>query len=407
MLTITPPMVHPAQRFAQVIPTPPQYNRRIVSFDGMSAAASPGPDEPPQAGQARPVPSPPGARGRGRVAAAVLLGALCVLASAAVVRRANRPPAAGPDVSRIPFGRQRAGAVLDLECLLDNRSARSLAIADVRTTCGCTTMAGWPRQVEPHSSLTLPVRLQLPPDHHGPFYTRVVVTFAGPKPAPARSFVIEGDVFLPCPPEVNFGTLKRGDPAARTFVVRSTTPGKALRILSARCGEERFDVKYAQARENAEDAEVTVTLATPRVEGTVDGDLTLHTDDPAEPVKHVRLKAYVLQPVETDLAQVSFGPVDGPETRSASLRLYSPYDEPFDVGAIRLEPAGLLRADTARDAEGRAVIVTLTLRGPLPEQSMEGWAKVDVQTEAGPRVIEVALYAHRPGPASIPAQAKP
>lgn len=276
--------------------------------------------------------------------------------------------AVAPNVTISPesldFGELAIGARRDLELVLTNGTAYrqevQLTVGDqasvdfgVATSSGVDAPPGEPLRVAIPGNGTIEVKVWFRPNQEGPHANTVTATYC-PRADCVKSVALTGSgtrpVFSLSPPSLDFGSLREGEAAARSFTIRNTGTSllNVLKIERETATTEEYTVSPASllpARLEPGEAlvvdvvylGVTPGLDTGRVEISTDG-----YDDPnttvAEQDGSVALTATSLGPdINAVPAQVSFGTIDVGTESTQRVVLENSGNEPLSITSATLD----------------------------------------------------------------------
>lgn len=207
------------------------------------------------------------------------------------------------------FGHVARGAKTEFAFELQNTYEEDVHIADVRSSCGCTsptitkpTLKTWEKgaiiatfntkSFLGQRSATLTVIIDKP------FYAEVPLTISG---------YIHGDVDFQ-PGSVAFGDVDQGSPAAKEIAVTYFGRG-AWQITDVRSASEHLEVELGEPRMlgNGVTYKMNVKLKEGAPAGPINETLTLVTSDPRLPTVAVPVEGRVVPPLSISPASLFLG----------------------------------------------------------------------------------------------------
>lgn len=244
-------------------------------------------------------------------------------------------------VTKHDFGHVARGAKADVVIEIENVYEEDVHIADVRTSCGCTTptitkptLKSWEKGSivatlntrsyvgQRHSTLTVVI--------DKPFYAEVPISLAG---------YIHSDVDFQ-PGSVAFGDVAEGSPAEQTVTI--TRFGRTPWTISdVRSTNTNFEVEMSDpARQvNQTVYKMTVRLKAGAPAGTIQDQLTIITNDPRLPTVALPVEGRVLPPLSINPSPLLFGTLQPGETATKQLVITG--KQPFQVLSIQCDSSEL------------------------------------------------------------------
>jgi len=305
--------------------------------------------------------------------------------SMAVERRAREAQA-----SQIyDFGRDRAGSILRHAFVINNPTAQVLRIEKVETSCGCTVVQRAPASLAARESFSLPVEIHLPL-HGGPFESSVTVFCSDRVP---MRLTIRGEAVELVPEAIVFKEVKRGS-GAETHITIHSISGRIPKVRQLLFDKKYLNCQIAAPSDSGE-SRVLVQCQPEAPYGGFVTPLQIQTDDPDNATLRVDVKAHVLRPVEPQSDMISFGSLSALESKTAEVRLVSPYGRPIRIDEVRLVPGDFATADLSAVQMDRAEItIPIRMRGGFKASVYS--ARLEIKLHAPEEVLTTLdLYARR------------
>jgi hypothetical protein len=233
------------------------------------------------------------------------------------------------------FGQVAHGAKAEIAFEIQNIYEEDVHIADVRTSCGCTTptvtkptLKTWEKGAiiasfntrsylgQRNSTLTVVI--------DKPFYAEVPLTIAG---------YVHSDVDIQ-PGAVALGDVSLGAPAEKQVTI--TYRGKsAWQITDVRSANAHFEVELSDPMRQANQVSylMTVRLKDDAPAGTIQDQLTVITSDPKVPTVAVPVEGRVVPPLSVSPSPLFFGRLKPGQTATKQLIITG--KQPFKITSIR------------------------------------------------------------------------
>ena len=263
-------------------------------------------------------------------------------------------------VTRHDFGHVARGAKAEFAFEIENSYLEDVHIADVRTSCGCTTptitkptLKSWEKGTvvatfntrsyvgQRNSTLTVII--------DKPFYAEVPLSLSG---------YIHSDVDFQ-PGSVAFGDVPVGSPAES--IVTVTHLGRSpWRISDVRSTNENFEVELSEPMRQANQTvyKMTVRLKGEMPAGTINDQLTIVTSDQRLPAVSLPVEGRVVPPLSVNPSPLLVGTLQPGQTVTKQMVITG--KEPFKVLAIRCEGSEVT-FKTAPDVVRKVHLVPVTI----------------------------------------------
>jgi hypothetical protein len=244
-------------------------------------------------------------------------------------------------VTNHDFGHIPHGAKAEVAFEFQNLYEEDVHIADVRTSCGCTTptvtkatLKSWEKASiiatlntksylgQRNSTLTVVI--------DKPFYAEVPLTIAG---------YIHSDVDFQ-PGAVSLGDVALGARAEQQVTI--TYRGKsAWQVSDVRSANAHFEVELSEPMRQAGQVayKMTVRLKEDTPAGTISDQLTVVTNDPKMPHVTLPVEGRVVPPLSVSPSPLFFGRLQPGQTATKQLVLTG--KQPFKITAIQADGAPL------------------------------------------------------------------
>jgi hypothetical protein len=276
------------------------------------------------------------------------------------------------------FGHVARGAKAEFSFELQNLYEEEVHIADVKTSCGCTTptvtkntLKTWEKAAivatlntrsfvgQRNSTLTVVI--------DKPFYAEVTLTIAG---------TIHSDVDFQ-PGVVGFGEVELGAGGEQEVVVtyRGRGPWQINDIRSA-CNHLEVELSEPMRQLGQISYKMLVRLKPDAPHGTIDEQLTVVTSDRSMPAISLPVEGRVAPPLSISPSPLLFGTLAAGQSTTKQLVLAG--KQPFKVLSITSEPAGL-EFRSAANIVRKVHLVPVTITAP--EQSGEQTFVITVETD--------------------------
>jgi hypothetical protein len=244
-------------------------------------------------------------------------------------------------VTKHDFGNVARGAKAEFAFEIENLYQEDVHIADVRTSCGCTTptitkptLKSWEKGTivatlntrsyvgQRHSTLTVVI--------DKPFYAEVPLSLSG---------VIHSDVDFQ-PGSVAFGDVAVGTPTEQTVTVTHQGRG-AWAITDVRSTNSNFEVELGEPTRLANQTvyKMTVRLRGEMPAGAIDDHLTIVTSDQRLPTVSLPVEGRVVPPLSVSPSPLFVGTLQPGQTATKQLVITG--KEPFKLLAIRCDHPGV------------------------------------------------------------------
>lgn len=211
-----------------------------------------------------------------------------VIATRPVGTRPVMTQPAGPTRIRIDeptfnFGRVWEDTPITHTFSLVNMGGSPLAVLDVHTTCGCTTVGKWDKAIAPGATWHLEVKVRTS-GPSGKFSKAVIVQTNDPA-QPVIRFSVEGEIrqrFDTKPTRsISFGMTDRVKPSRRSITITNNLEQPA--VLSDPTVDNKLLKAQLQEVERGRKYELTVETVPPLPDGPVRGKVTVRTDVKEQP----------------------------------------------------------------------------------------------------------------------------
>jgi hypothetical protein len=311
--------------------------------------------------------------------------AIALLAALSVVLWLRQRSVLRPEVTAdsFNFGVARAGGIVRHVFTIHNNGSRRLQISKIQPSCGCTAVGDSGTQLLANSTVDLPVIVHVGDDNAN-FISNVLVQFSQ---GPSIVLKIGGTVKRPCPDGIDFGDVRRGSVALDKFRLEPIS-NKAIVIEKASYDDKMFEVTSKRASDDSRALIVFVSVRGTIPPGPFQSLLVLQTDDGEKTEQRIVLNGRVLDSVEPDPQDLSMGLFSPGESRTVSIRLRSPYNEPLAVKEVKgLGFASMASTRPLPDSHG----LELLLRFTAPSSPGLASGSLDIRCTAGGRPVSTTL----------------
>lgn len=311
---------------------------------------------------------------RTRIVSALIAASSVVYAHGAEIR---------VEPSRIvDLGYVYQGQVTERSIVLVNDSDGRVAIAEIQTSCGCTTAASSYESIPPRGSIDFAIRVDTTGKPEGAFVADIVLNFGDA--APAVPVTLHGNVVIRCPDRYDFGDVYRGRTRAGVAFDFKGLPNEALEILGIDYDKDAFDVRveYPHFWNSLEHARIKVGCKENIPAGRFDETITIRNDSDYLPDTKVVLLGRVLDDVEMTPESLSLGVLgELSEPIENRIRLYSPYEKPFTIDRIEnpFPDQIVLTHDLRNNATAHEI--TATVKAPFPPGQIRGSFRIETSTK--------------------------
>lgn len=297
------------------------------------------------------------------------------------------------------FPLARQGSTVHHTFTVHNNLSEPIRIDKIDSSCGCTAAnVSVGTEIPPDGVLGVPVSMELG-GKDGQAESQVTLQMAG-RPDPIV-LTMKGNVHADCPPTIDFGNVKRGAEEMRVFHVKRFPAQPPLLLAGHKTDDTLLSVKYPSVPMD-ESVEVQVRLRANIPFGVIDELLEMQINDVEAPIKSIRIRGYVLSPLEVSERTVFFGQLKADETLSKSLTLISPYGAPLQVVSVENSRPEVFSCVVGESAAPSAteLPVTVTTTGAVPSDAPSGPLKGTVIFRAlvgeAEQEIRVELYGLKP-----------
>lgn len=248
-------------------------------------------------------------------------GTICALALVGIAARLRPAPlpieaaSSRVDLGRVPEKKVASGTVL-----LRNRTGREVAIAQVKTSCGCTTTNA-PKSIAAGATAPLHIRFDST-NMFGAIHKSLWISAKGHEDRPLQ-VDLEGNVYEELrfdPPQLALGSIPvKSAKSARTTLTR--LDGKPLRVTGIQA-PARIRMRAERAAPNV--VRLVASVEAPGVAGQYWDKIVLRTDDAALPqvtllASYKAAGLYTISPPE-----INFGVMNSPQAAQRSVRVRGP-----------------------------------------------------------------------------------
>lgn len=276
------------------------------------------------------------------------------------------------------FGHVARGAKAEFAFEIQNLYEEEVHIADVRTSCGCTTPAVTKNVLKTWEKgaivATLNTRSFVGPRNSTltvvidkPFYAEVTLTISG---------TIHSDVDFQ-PGSVDLGEVEQGAGVEKEIIVTHRGRGP-WQISDIRSASNHLEVELSEPMRQPGQTtyKMLVRLKPDAPGGLINEQLTVVTSDKSLPAITLPVEGRVAPPLSVSPSPLLFGAV--PAGQSATKQLVITGKQPFKLLSISSEPAGLqFRAVPELIKKVHLVPVTIT----APAQAGEMVYSITIETD--------------------------
>lgn len=230
---------------------------------------------------------------------------------------------------RVLFGVPEKTATINLI----NTSNEPIEIGNITTSCSCTVLSQWPRQLLPHQSVPLRITMRMP--FSGEFSQSVTIFSKLGRPYQMISLFgrVETDISLD-PAQVGFGEVALGSTATRTLIVRDVDH-KLPRPLQVATTDKKMTARLTPQTQDSWEVVVFLSPSVPL--GEVDAGLLISGQEKGSRVVRVPIHGRVVPMTRARPEQVVFGSIfPGGATRR--LQIFRQDRQPFEVVSVEAPP---------------------------------------------------------------------
>lgn len=289
----------------------------------------------------------------------------------AVAERQAAPLTCVEPEYRFDFGRR--GDVVLHSFYLTNRSADTLTIQSVKTSCGCTVVSVEEgTEIPSGEEIEVPVHVRL--DRLGETRSTVFLQIVGQEDLVTLTVI--GNVDEDCPEFLDFGNIRKGEGLTQTFSVKRYQGQPDLEILELRFREKLFTAELVEPSD-ASAATIAVHLKPDIPFGRFEERLEIVTNDTNVPVKSVTVKGYIFFPVEVSEKAVHFGALRLKSVQARTVEVFSPYGEEVHIANVEnsKETVFSWRVDDKAPRRPDRVPIVIETTGEIPEGTPGGIVK--------------------------------
>lgn len=220
------------------------------------------------------------------------------------------------------FGKVIAGQAVKHEFVFTNTGDQNLILTQVRSSCGCTTLTNWSRQVEPAQRGMIPVELHTA-NFNGPINKPVIVV-CNDTNKPLLTLLLKGTIWRPVeaiPQAVGFSGVF-DTPTNTTKIVRIVNNQDQPLSLSPPRSSHRAFTAELKTNQPGKEYELVVRVVPPLGSGNAFGEITLKTSSTHMPELKISTWAVAVQPVVVSPAQLMLpaGPFASSLMRMVTIR---------------------------------------------------------------------------------------
>jgi len=203
-----------------------------------------------------------------------------------------------------------------------NAGDEPLEISEVKTTCGCTVAELEVKSLAPGQETTVGVTFNLK-GKQGPQHKRITVLSNDPD-QPSYGLELTGTALTTImvePSIINFGRIEDADSHEQKIIIRSMREGHTFNILDVTASEDSpFDAKLETVVPGKEYA-IAAVSHTNLMPGTLNGRITVRTDDESRPAILVQVYGHVIGALQIRPDSINIQANSSPEARPASMYL--------------------------------------------------------------------------------------
>lgn len=286
-------------------------------------------------------------------------------------RPAALPTATQPATLRVDAPKYDFGKIWDSDTVthtfeLLNTGTRAVTIANVRSSCGCTTTDKWEKQVAPGEVWKLPVKF-VAANRHGKTSKSITVDTDDPG-ARLVTFLLEGEVnprFEMSPTQgVNFGTLRQDSQVKKSLRIASKSD-EAVTIRNAKADTDLLKVSLRDI-EAGRTYELDVETVPPLKVNSIRSKIVLETSLKEQPEVVVYANGYV-QPRIVLMPQVVMIPQVEDKLQRRRLVLKASEEVTFHVKEVKASNAKIgVKTETVREGKEYQIWLTVPADVSLP-----------------------------------------
>jgi len=241
------------------------------------------------------------------------------------------------EVTSHDFGTVARGAKAEFEFKFKNLYEEDVHIAEVRTSCGCTTPRVTKETLKSLESAAI-IATYNTRSFYGSKSATITVVIDKPYPAEVQLTVtgyIRSDVVFN-PGSLSFGTVQQGSPAERN--VKVTYAGRPdWRIADVRSTYGHVEVQLSEPDRSGNQTtyEMFVLLLPDAPAGLVNTELSIVTDDVSLKTFPLNLEANIVSPLTVSPSTLSLGVVKPGQTVTKQLLVRA--KEPFKITGVECE----------------------------------------------------------------------
>jgi len=307
------------------------------------------------------------------------------------------------------FGDIKDGDVVTAEFPVTNVSDRVINITKVQPSCGCTTASGNPTSIASGATETIKISFNSS-GRLGKNVKSTTVVTDDPLQAEYRLTFdanVTAEVFLP-KRVIDFGVIEEGDSITQRFSVISNLPTPlAFKRVEASDASLKVEKVSERPRPAVEGGgvehvfEITSTGALPG--GEFNGQVTLETDQPTNPVHYLTLRGSVVGEFTHSPNRIALVTEKGKEIERR-ISIVSRKGTTFEITGTKHDLSVPLEFSVEQnEAKTEATITTKFNTGDIEPRSYTGRATVDIKAKDGRSqsiVVPVVLSVRPPRPAS-------
>lgn len=224
------------------------------------------------------------------------------------------------------FGRLASGAIVKHSFLLKNTADSTLEITAVKTSCRCSVVKEFPKLLMPGSSTELSVEMNTS-RKSGPVIEHILVTWSnGRSTTLSLTGYVEGNTLA----ELDYGKTRKGDRTKRSFSVPTGVAGYS--VVRVEADDKYFTTERRETTNGLTMYDVTLNDGIPY--GAFNKVITVWTSDTVKPQKSVLVRGEILYPLRVEPNQVLLGQIAPGETKRATVRVFSPYEQSVRVDKV-------------------------------------------------------------------------
>lgn len=241
------------------------------------------------------------------------------------------------EVTSHDFGTVARGAKAEFEFNFKNLYEEDVHIAEVRTSCGCTTPRVTKKTLKSLESAAI-VATYNTRSFYGSKSATITVVIDKPFPAEVQLTVtgyIRSDVVFN-PGSLSFGTVQQGSPAERTVkVTYAGRPDWQIADVRSTYGHVEVQLSEPDRSGNQTTYEMFVLLLPDAPAGLVNTELSIVTDDVSLKTFPLNIEANIVSPLTVSPSTLSLGVVKPGQTVTKQLLVRA--KEPFKITGVECE----------------------------------------------------------------------